>query len=200
MATSRTAPIGTLTRKIQRQPFSSPKAAMSSPPRTGPIAEDTETVNPNSPNATPRSEPRNSDWMSPELCGVSSPAARPWTSRAATRTATCGARPAAALERTKPARPMSITAPPVGVAEAASADEHEAEGEGVAGDDPLHGARRGVEPAAMEGMATLTIVTSSRTMKPTASVTPRTRHRRGSGASSGVASVRSSVSWLTRPR
>ncbi len=108
IATRRTAPIGTLTRKIQRHPFSSPKAAMSAPPRIGPIAEETDTVNPKSPNATPRSEPRNRDWIRPELCGVSSPAAKPWTSRAATSTATCGARPAAALDRTNPVRPMSI--------------------------------------------------------------------------------------------
>ncbi len=54
-------------------------------------------------------------------------------------------------------------------------------------------------PVRIEGMATLTIVTSSSTMNPTVRVTPRTRQRWGSGCSwSGV--VRSSVSWLTRPR
>ena len=81
---------------------------MSKPPRIGPIAEETETVNPNSPNATPRSAPLKRDWIKPELCGVSSPAANPWTRRAITRTVIVGARPAAALAAMNPMRPMSI--------------------------------------------------------------------------------------------
>src|ERR671930_2441871 len=48
-------PIGTLTKKIQRQS----RAAMMTPPSTGPIASATPVTPPNTPNATPRSGPRN---------------------------------------------------------------------------------------------------------------------------------------------
>ena len=75
---------------------------------SGPAAEATATVKPNIPKARPRSSPRNSCWISPEFCGVSSPALAPWTSRASTIAAALGASPAAALERTKPSRPIII--------------------------------------------------------------------------------------------
>ena len=108
MATMATSPIGMLTRKIQRHPVSSPNAAMISPPSTGPIADDTETVSPNRPKARPRSGPRKSSWMSPEFCGVSRPAAAPCTRRARITSSMFGASPTAALATMKPVRPISI--------------------------------------------------------------------------------------------
>ena len=75
---------------------------------SGPVAEATATVKPNMPNARPRSSPRNSCWISPEFCGVSSPALAPCTSRATTIAAALGASPTAALETTKPTSPIVI--------------------------------------------------------------------------------------------
>jgi hypothetical protein len=108
VAANAATPTGTLTRKIQRQPVASPIAWMISPPSTGPAAAEMETVSPNSPNALARSAPVNSCWMRPEFCGVSSPAAAPWTSRATTTSSAVGASPTAALATTNPTRPTSI--------------------------------------------------------------------------------------------
>ena len=59
-------------------------------------------MEPNKPNARPRSSSRNSCWISAEFCGASEPAAIPCASRAATSIAVFGAAPAAALHSTKP--------------------------------------------------------------------------------------------------
>ena len=77
------------------------------PPSTGPTAEAIETVKPNRPKARARSGPRKSSWIRPEFCGVSRPALAP-CARRATTSAALGASPTAALETTKPTRPIGI--------------------------------------------------------------------------------------------
>ena len=148
-ATIAASPIGTLTRKSQRQPFSSPASAMIRPPRTGPIADETETVRPKTPKARARSGPRKSCWISPEFCGVSSPALAPWASRASTTSAGVRREPdrgARGDEERQPDQHQPASA--VRVAEPAAGDQGQAEGERVARDDPLDGAGRGVQPLA----------------------------------------------------
>ena len=105
-STMPTSPIGTLTKNTHRQPSSAPKAAMISPPRTGPTADETPTVVPKRPKARPRSSPRNSCWISPLFCGVEQAGGgaleQPARSPAGARS---GASPAAALVSVKPTRP-----------------------------------------------------------------------------------------------
>ena len=110
------------------------------------MAEDTDTVSPNRPKAVPRSGPRKRVWISPEDCGVSSPAEAPCSSRAAMSTSMPGARPAAALLAMKPLEPEEHEPPAApGVTQAAAGDQHQTEGQGVAGDHPLHRAGAGAE-------------------------------------------------------
>jgi hypothetical protein len=102
-SSSATTPIGTFTRKIHRQPVSSPASARITPPATGPIAVEMPTVAPKKPNARPRSVPRNNCWISAEFCGAIAPADNPWASRAAISHPMLGAAPANALNSTNPA-------------------------------------------------------------------------------------------------
>jgi hypothetical protein len=92
-STNATIPIGRFTKNTQRQPCSSPPAAMSSPPTSGPTAVASPTVAPKYPNARARAAPLNISWISPEICGPRIPEANPCTSRATTRNAAPGAIP-----------------------------------------------------------------------------------------------------------
>ena len=89
-----------MTKKIHRQPSGPPATARITPPTIGPTAVEIPTVEPNNPNARPRSASRNSCWISAEFCGANEPAAIPCASRAATSTPVVGAAPAAALHST----------------------------------------------------------------------------------------------------
>ena len=100
-------PTGMLTKKIQRQPISTPSAAMIVPPRIGPIAVEMPTVVPNSPKARPRSAPWNICWIRADTCGLSRPPPTPCSSRAATSTSADGASPARKLETVKTPTPMT---------------------------------------------------------------------------------------------
>ena len=104
-STSASTPIGRLTKNTARQPCSSPKIAISAPPRTGPIAVEVATTVPKKPNALARSWPWKSVWMSPLTCGVTSPPAKPWSSRRATSAGAEGASPQPALAAVKSATP-----------------------------------------------------------------------------------------------
>ena len=100
---------------------------------------------PSRPKALPRSAPRKSSWIRPETCGLSRPPPTPWTSRATTSSRAVGASPASRLPRVKTRdADDEHRAPAAHVAEAARGHEHQAEGQRVAGHDPLQlaGARR----------------------------------------------------------
>ena len=181
-STIATIPIGTFTRKIHRQPCSTPPSWMSRPPISGPIAVLIPTTEPNRPNARPRSSPRNSPWISPEFCGVTRPPPKPCTSRATTSMSGFSAAPQAALASVKTASPSTsvgrrpraspIRPPATSTSPKASAY-------------PLTTHCRALSPAwipwAMLGSATFTMLTSSSTMKPATSTTASARQRRGSG-------------------
>ena len=139
--------------------------------------------------------------MSPLLWGVSRPADIPCRTRAAITSSASAASPEAALPRMKPARPIIISArrpytsprrpPATSVSPNARAYP-----------DTTHWMVDVVvpSPACIDGIATLTMVTSSNAMKPTARVTPRIRHRTGLGwvVVSSVGTARFSPSGLRR--
>ena len=81
-AISAMTPIGMLTQKTSRHPFSSPNASMISPPRIGPSAVETPMTDPRIANAFPRTGPGNSSWMNAVTAGTNMPPARPCTTRA----------------------------------------------------------------------------------------------------------------------
>ena len=107
-SSSATMPTGTLTRNTQRHP-SSPPAVTSSPPSSGPTAVEIPTVMPNSPNALPRSTPRNIVWMNPDTCGETSPALNPCASRNTTSHPAEGATPHSALKVVNSPSPKANT-------------------------------------------------------------------------------------------
>jgi hypothetical protein len=86
-----------------------PKSVISAPPMSGPTAVDTAIVDPNRPNALPRSSPRNRLWMRPEICGLIRPPANPWTTRITTSTSAVGASAEATLVTTNRATPTMNT-------------------------------------------------------------------------------------------
>ncbi len=98
---SAAAPIGTLTRKIQRQPIHS----VIRPPTSGPIATAPPVVAPQIPKAVPRSLPWNS-WASraSETANIVAPPT-PWRPRATMRKFAVGATP----QSSEP--PVKITIP-----------------------------------------------------------------------------------------
>ena len=109
-------------------------------------------MKPNIPNARPRSSPRNSCWISPEFCGVSSPALAPWTSRATTIQRGAGREPDGGAGDHEADQPDEHhPAPAVGVAEPAAGDQRHPERQRVARHHPLHGGGRGVEPGPDRG-------------------------------------------------
>src|SRR3954452_10976914 len=146
------------------------------------------TVAPTSPNARPRSAPRNSCWISAEFCGARQPAASPCTIRAATSRAAVGAAPAAALQTTKPTRPMrnirrrprASPSRPAGTSASPKVSAYP---------DTTHWTADGEAPTSrwIEGSATETMLTSSRLMNPTTRVTDRARQRRGARPSASPA-------------
>ena len=80
-------PIGTLTRKMARQPRPSTFQSSSSPPSTWPETPPTPTVRPNQDSALARSSRGNVAWMTASTWGTISEAVAPWISRAMTSSA-----------------------------------------------------------------------------------------------------------------
>src|SRR4051812_3375759 len=157
---------------------------MRRPPANGPTAVLSPTVAPNSPNALPRSAPLNSSWMDALICGVSAPPASPWTRRAMmSHTLLCAA-PQAALASVNAAsattnmvrRPRRSPSRPAGTSSSPKVSAYP---------DTTHCKSLcwALRPASIEGSATFTMETSSRTMKPPTRQTASACHRRGSGAS-----------------
>jgi hypothetical protein len=83
-ATRATAPTGTLTRKIARQPSPNTFAASSPPPRIWPDTKPRPIVTPNQDNALARSAGGNVAVIRASTCGTIAAPVRPCTSRAAT--------------------------------------------------------------------------------------------------------------------
>ncbi len=175
-------PMGRFTKNTQRQPSAAPKIWMSSPPSSGPTAVDRPMVEPSSPNALPRSAPRKSCWIIPEICGISSPPPTPCTPRDPTSQPAPWAKPQAmeaAVNRTSPPRkavrlPSASPTRPAGtrtrpkVRAYPETTQERADCEAAS-------------PFSIAGSATLTMETSSRDMKPTIRHTDRAFQRRGSG-------------------
>ncbi len=154
------------------------------PPRTGPTAVEIPTVAPNIPKARPRSGPRKRSWMRPVFCGVSSPAAAPWRSRAATSTAMWCAAPARALVTAKALMAMrNIRRRPTASPSRPPATRVRPKVRAYPETTHWTSAGEAANPRWMEGRATLTMLTSSSPMKPAPRVMPSARQRRGSGSS-----------------
>ena len=116
------------------------------PPSTGPVAVATPTAVPIRPNARPRSHRGNICCTSPDTCGLSSPPARPCSTRPATSTAGFGARPDHRAEPHERGDPDLQHQPPAAVvAEPAADDRHHPERQRVAGDHPLQLGRPGAD-------------------------------------------------------
>jgi hypothetical protein len=100
------AQMGTLTRKIERQPA----AATSAPPATGPSATPSEPIAPHAPSARARCA-GSGNWRTIRASehGSSADAPRPWTARAAISTLSCGAAAQAAEPTANTARPTVNT-------------------------------------------------------------------------------------------
>src|SRR4051812_40090570 len=193
-------PIGRLMKKTQRQPVSVPNAWISTPPSSGPMAVETPTTVPNSPNAVPRSRPLNSCWISALICGVSRPPARPCTSRATTRNSAPGARPQASEESVNRASPTTniVRRPrtsPIRPAGTSSRPKVRAYPE-TTHCSSLWVADR---PVRIDGSATFTIETSSSTMKPPTRQTASARQRCGAGAELTLAPYPGVACALTHP-
>ena len=86
------APIGRLTKKIQRQS----NAVTSSPPRVGPAIVARPATAPQMPNAAPRRSGGNVMVTMASVCGISMAAPSPWTARKPISQPTPGANPHAA--------------------------------------------------------------------------------------------------------
>ncbi len=98
-------PIGTLTRKIGRQPVPSMLADTSRPPSSWPTTAARPPVAPYRARARARRWPWVAAWMVDRTCGTISAADAPWAARAATRTSAVGARPQASDVRVNAAIP-----------------------------------------------------------------------------------------------
>ena len=98
--------IGTLTRKIERQPATVTRT----PPATGPSATPSEPIPPHTPSARARAR-GSGNWCTSSASeqGSMADAPRPWTARAATRTPSAGAAAQAAEPRAKAASPRVKT-------------------------------------------------------------------------------------------
>ena len=155
-------PTGRLTRKIQRQP----SPLVSRPPRTGPSATLMPVTAPQTPKAVPRSRPWNV-WArsASEVANMIAPPT-PWAAREAISIVGDWARPQStepAVKTTKPVakrrrRPKRSASDPVGSISAASESEYAS---------IVHWTSEKLAPSEvwMSGRATITIVTSSRSMK-----------------------------------
>lgn len=102
-------PIGTLIRKIHRQPCSAPPTVTSTPPSTGPASREALTAAASSPSGRPRSRAANMRWTVPNTCGSAIPTPTPWASRATINHVPDGAKPAAVLATTNNAMPATKT-------------------------------------------------------------------------------------------
>ncbi len=139
-------------------------------------------VAPNRPKALPRSLPRNSNWISPDTCGLRIPPAAPWISRETTSSVGPREMPQAAEARVKMVsptrklvrRPRASPTRPDGTSERPKVSAYPE----TTQDRSAEVAPR---PRWIEGSATLTIETSSSVMKPTVRHTASARQRRGSG-------------------
>ncbi|SIJ06407.1 Uncharacterised protein [Mycobacteroides abscessus subsp. abscessus] len=100
---------------------------MNTPPRTGPIATESPTIVPMSPNARPRCGPWKYCWRRPTTCGLSRPEPKPMRTRAMLSVSGSGASPATkdeipkrltpamkswARPKTSPARPAATRTTP----------------------------------------------------------------------------------------
>ena len=81
-AISAMTPIGMLTQKTSRHPFSSPNASMISPPRIGPSAVDTPITDAHDRERLPAHRGGNSSWIIAVTAGTKMPPASPCTTRA----------------------------------------------------------------------------------------------------------------------
>jgi hypothetical protein len=97
-----TRQIGTLTRKIERQPA----RVMRAPPATGPSATPSDPIPPHTPSARARAR-GSGNWCTSSASeqGSMADAPRPWTARAATRTPSAGAAAQAAEPTANAASP-----------------------------------------------------------------------------------------------
>src|SRR5699024_8642360 len=178
------SPIGTLTRKVRRQPKSGPPSLISSPPITGPMPTATPTMEPKKPKARPRSAPRKYCWIMPTPCGLSRPDPTPWTNREAFSHSALGAALEATEARVKMATPMMKIPPrptmsPARPAATSTTPKVSAYPEST----HCRSALLAPSPSWMEGSVTLTMLTPIRDMKMAPSRTMRMRQRAGSGAS-----------------
>ena len=98
---SPTMPIGTLTKKIHAQP----SASTSTPPASGPTSVATPAVAPQTLIATPRRSAGKMRVIVDSVCGVSSPAPMPCTTRAAISISMVPDRPHHSDAAVKTARP-----------------------------------------------------------------------------------------------
>ncbi len=165
-----------LTKNTQRHPA----ASTSAPPSDGPSAAATAPVAPQMPVAVARCASGNSGSSRASEVGTSAAAPAAWTTRAATRTSTVGARPAAAEAARNVSRPaMNIRRRPTRSATRPA-------GTSSAANTMLYAVRIHDSPASevslndarMSGKAMLTIVTSRKLMKTATDVTARTCHLR----------------------
>ena len=179
----RDEPTGTLTKKTQ------PPAVLVAAERDQQPAEqradrgrdaDRGAEQPERPRPAPA--PRNSCWIRPVTCGLTTPAGGALHA--------AGRRPATSARSGEPGRARwsavnsaiaedERVAPAAGVAEPPGGHQHQAEGERVPGEHPLQVARRSRRSArSMEGSATLTMLTSSSVMNAATRQTPRACQRR----------------------
>ena len=175
-------PTGRLIRKIGRQPRPNRSHSVSSAPSSGPDTAPRPTIAPKSPNTLPRSCAGKVAWTIDRTCGTIIAAMAPWRMREATSISGFAAKPQRAEARVKPPMPtrksrlrpwMSPSRPPV-TRPAAKASAYPA---------VIHWIWLKEAPASrwIDGIATLTIVTSTRSMKAAVITMARANQRRRSG-------------------
>ena len=98
-------PIGTLTRKIARQPRPNRSPSVSTPPRIGPAIAPMPITGPNIANAFANSSSSKTSLSIPKPCGISSAPNAPCATRAAISNSIAGAAAQSADDRVKPTTP-----------------------------------------------------------------------------------------------
>ena len=164
-------PIGTLIRKVSRQPSTTwPKSVgsrpVSQPPRIRPTAAPAPDIAAYTANARLRCGPAGKVVViSASAAGEASAAPRPWRPRAPSSSASLWARPPSSEATAKiDEADHEDPAAAVEVAEPAAEQQQAAEGQGVAGDDPGQVRLGDVEVLPMKGRAMLAMVASSTTI------------------------------------
>src|SRR5262244_1083530 len=190
-AASAASPTGMFTRKIGRQCQPARFHCTSTPPMSKPATDAEPSTPPQTPKTFPRSWGGKVTWMIARICGTIRPAIAPSKNRAPISIPGLTATPHSADATVNPATPsrkirlrpkMSPSRPPV-INSAANPSTYP---------DTTHSncAYVACRSLRMLGAATLTIVTSSRSITPATKMTTRAAHRRGSSAGGAVPCVR----------